>query len=240
MKKTKKIQDIENLVIANHILSNKKILDAFGHISIRNSEDKNYFFLSKRIAPDLVNYEDIFEFNLDSELRNQNRVHNIPLFIERFIHGSIYKQRPEVNAVIHSHSASTIPFGAKGISLKPISHMCGFLYPNTPIFDIRKFNKESDMLVRDAYLGENLAKISGNAAVTLMRGHGCVVVADNLIKAVYRSIYTELNAQLVLKSYFLPGKTKYLSGIEARNADKVNQSVVMKAWNSWLDDIQKD
>ena len=150
---------LEDLALANHILVNEGVLDGFGHISVRHPTHPERFFIARSMAPALVTPEDIVEVDLNGEVHDaQGR----RTYVERFIHSAIYKARPDVMSVIHSHSPAVIPFGVTGARLRPICHMSGFLGATTPVFDIRHSAGEStDLLVSSQALGEALAKVLG-------------------------------------------------------------------------------
>ena len=139
------------------------------------------------------------------------------LFTERFIHSSIYRPRPDVKAVVHSHSPTVIPFGISDVSLKPVFHLGAFLYGGVPVYEISEHTSDGEMLVRDGKLGDALAKTLGDKIVALMRGHGNVVVGPSLQHAVFRAIYTEVNARLQTVAIGLGGKVRYLSDAEGDN-----------------------
>src|SRR5437867_42002 len=116
---------LQDLVDANHILFNEGVVDAFGHVSVRHQERPDRFLLSRSMAPGLVGPEDIIEFDLNGRsLDSAGR----PAYLERFIHAAVYRARPDVMAVVHSHSPSVVPFSVvKSVTLRPVCHMSGFL-----------------------------------------------------------------------------------------------------------------
>jgi len=181
------------------------------------------------MAPALVAAEDIMEFDLDGNVAGGDT--RAP-YLERFIHGAIYKARPEVAAVVHSHSPSVIPFGVTGGSLRPIYHMSGFLGAGAPIFEIRAAGGMTDMLIRDNALGGALARTLGPGAVALMRGHGSVAVGGSIQQVVYRAIYTEMNARLQMEAARL-GTINFLAPEEARLAAAMNDKVLGRPWELW-------
>ena len=221
---------VRDLVLANKILANEGIVDAFGHVSARHPVNPSRYLISRSLAPSLVQGEDIVVLDLDSNPIGDTKV---ALFLERFIHGEIYRRRPDVQAIVHSHSPTTIPFGVTSVKLRPICHMSGFLEPAAPVFEIRDEVRNSDLLVRTPALGVALAQTLGQRPVALMRGHGNVVVGPELKIAVYRAIYCELNARLQLQALQLDSKPKYLSTGEAENSDATNMKVVGRAWRHW-------
>ena len=160
------------------------------------------------------------------------------LYLERWIHSEIYKARPDVMAVVHSHSPAVLPFAiAKGARLRPVCHMAGFLGSATvdglPVFEIRDTAGESsDLLIRSRELGAALARSLGPGRVVLMRGHGSTVVAESVRVAVYRAVYTEVNAQLLLQALPL-GEVQALTPGEAEATRATNEGQVDRPWNLW-------
>lgn len=192
----------QDLVIGNRILAEYGILDAYGHISVRSATDPDRFWMSRSVPPELVTQEDLMEFDRNSEPVDAKG--RIPVN-ERFIHGEIYKMRPEVMAVVHNHSPSVIPFCCTRTSLRPIFHMSAFIGLGVPNWEIREALEGSDMLVRNTYLGESLARKLGSHPAALMRGHGAVVVGESLQVAVGRSVYLEQNARMQFQAEMLAG-----------------------------------
>jgi HCOMODA/2-hydroxy-3-carboxy-muconic semialdehyde decarboxylase len=221
---------LEDLVLANRILVDQGVLDAFGHVSIRHPNDPNRFLLSRSLAPALVTPEDIMEFDLDANAVDQR---GRTLFLERFIHGEVYKWRPDVRAVVHSHSQGVIPFGVTKAAMQAVYHNAAFLAVAVPVFDIRAVAGMTNMLISNRELGKALAQVLGDKPVALMRGHGNVVVAASLPMAVFRAVYTEVNARLQLQAIALGGPVTYLSAEEGAKADMINEQVVSRPWELW-------
>jgi HCOMODA/2-hydroxy-3-carboxy-muconic semialdehyde decarboxylase len=223
---------IEDLVAANRILDREGVLDGFGHVSGRHGADPARFLLARSMAPGLVTGDDIMEFDLDG---NAIDPRGRALYVERFIHSEIYKAHPEVEAIVHSHSPSIIPFGATAVPLRPIYHMSSFLGAGAPVFEIREAGGlATDMLVRSPELGAALAHRLGNSAVVLMRGHGNVVVGASVQQVVFRAIYTEVNAKLQAEASRLgQGQVEFLNAEEAANATETNNKVLGRPWELW-------
>jgi ribulose-5-phosphate 4-epimerase/fuculose-1-phosphate aldolase len=222
---------IADLVDANHILFNEQVVDAFGHVSARHPSLPERFLISRSMAPALVSASDIMMFDLSGEPVGED---TRPGYLERFIHSAIYAARPDVKAVVHTHSLSVIPFGVvKGRPLRPLCHMGGFLGSGAPVFEIRECaGCSTDMLIRNGALGEALAARLGNESVVLMRGHGVTVVGESIQQAVYRAVYTEKSAKLLLDSLPL-GEITYLTPDEADAAEKSNQGQLARPWQLW-------
>ena len=222
---------IADLVLANHIIAEQGVVDGFGHVSVRSAKNPNHYFISRSRAPALVTADDIMEYDLDD---NPIDARGRASYLERFIHSEIYRARPDVQSVIHSHSPAVIPFSATNVPLRPITHMAGFLVRQVPVFEIRATGgNETDMLIRDKPLGAALAKTLGNGTVALMRGHGDVVVGNSIKLAVSYAIYTNLNAQLQSQALGLGGKVTYLNEIEAAKMRANNDNQIDRAWELW-------
>ncbi|MDB5409755.1 MAG: class aldolase/adducin-like protein [Rhodospirillales bacterium] len=221
---------VEELVAANRILFDQGVVDGFGHVSVRHDKHPDRYILSRSMAPALVTAADLIEFNLDSSPVSDQRQG----YLERFIHGEIFRARPDVMCVIHSHSPSVIPFGiVEDVPLRPVFHMSGFLGLGAPIFEIRDIvGPGSDMLIRDRNLGIGLAKVLGAGGAVLMRGHGSTVVGQTLRQTVYRAVYAEVNARLQAEALRL-GKVNYLTAEEAAAASAMNDSTLNRAWDLW-------
>jgi len=222
---------IEDLVDANHILYDQRVVDGFGHVSVRNPQRRDRFLISRSMAPALVTSADIMEIDLDG----RPTAHNAPAsYLERFIHGEIYRARPDVTAVVHNHSPSVIPFGVSTAPLRTLYHMSAFLGGGVPVFDIKTAaGQATDMLVRTQALGRALAQTLGPRPVALMRGHGAVVVADSLPRVVFRSVYTEMNARLQAQAMALGGPVTYLDDEEARRAEASVAGTISRPWELW-------
>jgi ribulose-5-phosphate 4-epimerase/fuculose-1-phosphate aldolase len=222
---------IEDLVAANRILAEEGVLDAYGHVSIRHPSNPNRYLMSRSLAPILVIADDIMEYDLDSNpVDPQGRTS----VLERFIHGEIYKVRSDVKAVIHSHSPAVVPFGVTQVPMRPIIHVASFLWVGVPVFEIRDAGgpAATTMLVRNASLGKALAATLGDKPVALMRGHGNVVVGQDVQTAVRRAIYTEVNARLQAIAIGLGGPINYISAEEGAARDKTPGDPG-RAWDLW-------
>jgi len=177
-----------------------------------------------------VTADDIMEFDLDG---NAVDARGRSVFLERFIHGEIYKVRPDVMSVVHTHSPGVIPFTVSQVPLRAMYHNPAFLAAGAPVWDIRKDFGETDMLVRDAARGKSLAQTLGDKAVVLMRGHGDVAVGPSVRVAVFRAYYTDVNARLQSQAMALGGEVNYLTLGEGAKADAVNLAVLDRIWNLW-------
>jgi ribulose-5-phosphate 4-epimerase/fuculose-1-phosphate aldolase len=221
----------DDLALANHILYAQGVLDAFGHVSCRHPTQPDRFLLARNRAPALVRPADVLAFDLDGAAIGAPDARP---YLERFIHAAIYRARPDVGGIVHSHSASVVAFTvSQRARLRPVCHMSGFLRQHTPLFEIRDHAGDaSDLLVRNGALGEALARCMGASAVVLMRGHGCTVVGGSLREAVFRAVYTEKSARIQAQAESL-GDVRFLNDAEAAAADAANLGQVDRAWDFW-------
>jgi ribulose-5-phosphate 4-epimerase/fuculose-1-phosphate aldolase len=220
---------IEDLVIANRILNDRGILDAFGHISVRHPENPTRYLMARAIAPGLVTAADIMEFDLDSNPVDRR---GRSMFIERYIHGEVYKVRPDVDSVIHTHSMGIIPFSITKTPLRPVIHNASFLHVGVPVWEIREAGGVTNMLVRTAALGKSLAAALGDRPVALMRGHGNVVVGPNVRIATSRAVFTDENARMQAVALSFGGPVNYISAEEGALRDK-SPSDGARSWDLW-------
>jgi HCOMODA/2-hydroxy-3-carboxy-muconic semialdehyde decarboxylase len=221
---------IEDIVTGSRILADFGVLDGFGHVSARHPANPQRFLMARSLAPALVTSEDIMEFDLDG---NAIDPRGRALFLERFIHSEVYKARPDVMGVVHTHSPGVLPFTVTKTPLRPIFHNPSFLGAGVPVWDIRKEFGDTDMLVRNQAIGKSLAEALGSKPVLLMRGHGDVTVGPSVKMAVFRAYYTDVNAKLQSQAIALGGEVTYLTPEEAVKADTVNFVVIDRIWGLW-------
>lgn len=223
------LSDAVDLVVdANHVLVARGVLDAYGHVSLRHPGDPGKYLLARNIAPALVTAADVQVYDLDSTTDDER-----PGYLERFIHGEIYRRRFDVNAVVHSHSASMVPFSISARPLQAVWHMAGFLGERVPVFEIRDTaGSSSDLLIRSSPLGAGLAAVLGDGAVALMRGHGSVAVGDSIPQAVWRAVFAELNARAQATAVGL-GEFTPLTAEEGKAAAESNYGQIRRAWEIW-------
>jgi ribulose-5-phosphate 4-epimerase/fuculose-1-phosphate aldolase len=225
---------VDDLVAANHILARLGVVDGFGHVSVRDPRDPAHYLLARSMAPALVTAADILTYDLNDAALDAN---GRTSYLERFIHGAIYRTRPDVVSVVHSHAPDVIPFADSSVPLQPVYHMASFLGTRVPIFEIRDAAGDaSDMLVSSRPLGDALAKTLGGAGVALMRGHGMVAVGVRIPESVFRSYYTMIDARLESAAIGLGGRVTYLNPGEAQHSTQTNQGVLLRAWELWKRD----
>jgi ribulose-5-phosphate 4-epimerase/fuculose-1-phosphate aldolase len=222
---------LDDLVLANKVLFGLNVVDAFGHISVRHDKLPNHYLMSRHLPPGMVTEADIVTFDLESTpLTHVEK----PQYSERFIHGEIYKVRPDVVSVVHCHARPLIPFGvAKGAKLRPMFHMCGFLGCGVPIFEIRETGGMTDMLIRTPALGKALAKSLADKFVVLMRGHGATMVGNSIPESVFRAVYSAENATIQMQAHALSvgGEVEFMTEEESEKSSKGRN--VPRSWTLW-------
>ncbi len=221
---------LEDLAAASRILTDQGVFDAAGHVSMRHPRDVERFLMSRSLAPALVTADDIMEFSLDCEACDARG--RTP-FIERFLHGEIYRKRPDVMAIAHGHCPSVIPFGLVATPMRATYHNAAFLAAGVPVFDIRDRFGATDIVISGSEKGAALAEALGDKSVVLLRAHGVVVVAPSLQAAVFRAVFTEISARVQLQAAVLGGPIAALDAEEGRKADAINLATVGRSWELW-------
>lgn len=235
---------IDDLVAANHILYRHGVVDGYGHVSVRHPYHQERFLMAAAVSPGRVKASDILELDLDGK---QTDGANRPTYSERFIHAEVYRARADVNAVIHSHSPTVIPFSVTDVPLRPIVHTASFLEPGVPVYNSRHVPEATTPLVNSPATGKALvAKLAQNNVV-LMRGHGDTVVGPDVREAVSRAIYTEVNARLLLQALSLNRPIEYVDPNEARAMGSREVSPgsgsshgVDRIWQMWIDEVKRE
>jgi HCOMODA/2-hydroxy-3-carboxy-muconic semialdehyde decarboxylase len=225
---------VNDLVAANHILSAHGIVDAFGHVSVRTAPGASRYLISRSLAPAQVTSDDILELDLDSKpVADDSR----GLYLERFIHGEIYKARPDVMSVVHCHAPSLIPYGITGVALRPVYHNSSFVGEGVPVFEIRDAAGDTDMLVSSPALGAALARTLEKKPAVLMRGHGAVIVGKSIMESVARSVYLEVNARVQSQAIASGYPVNYLSPEEVAKRGAVDE--FSRAWELWKREVSQ-
>jgi ribulose-5-phosphate 4-epimerase/fuculose-1-phosphate aldolase len=224
--------------LGSRILAMQAVLDAYGHVSVRSPERPDRFFIARNLAPASVMPNDVIELDLDGNIVDAPE--GTKLFLERFIHGEIFRQRSDVHAVVHSHALPVLPFTlVRGVKVRPICHMCGFLDGAPETFDIAEHaGPASDFLISSNELGRNLAEHLGQANVVLMRSHGFTAVGGDVPQAVYRAIYTMKNCEIELAARTL-GEPVFLNAGEAAQCERTISPTTGRAWDLWVASLNK-
>jgi len=230
---------IDDLVAANRILSREiGVLDAYGHVSVRDFRNPNHYYLSRAIAAGMVTAADIIEYDLDSKAVGRDRSDG---YLERFIHGEVYKARPDVMAVIHAHSPELIAFGSSSVPLRNMIHVGSFINDGVPVFDVRKFGGTADdMLIRNGALGKAVAQALGNKTAMILFGHGVVVTGASLPTAVSNAYFLNMNARVEEQAIRLGGTVSYLErepGAKRPAAPAAGAAINNRAWEYWKREV---
>jgi ribulose-5-phosphate 4-epimerase/fuculose-1-phosphate aldolase len=220
---------IDDVVTANHILAAQEIVDAFGHVSVRVAPGTGRYLISRSLAPAQVTAADVMELDLDGKPVGGDKRTS---YRERFIHGEIYRVRPDVMSVVHCHAPALIPFGITKIPLRAVYHNSSFVGEGVPVFEIREAGADTDMLVSTPELGRALAKTLGNKPAALMRGHGAVIVGKSIIEAVARSVYLEVNARVQAQAMAMGQRVSYLDEGEVKKRSQ-DPDPYGRAWDLW-------
>jgi ribulose-5-phosphate 4-epimerase/fuculose-1-phosphate aldolase len=222
---------IRDLVTANRILANEKIVDAYGHVSIRHPDNPERFLLSCSRSPEFVEADDILEFGFDGEpiVRGGKKP-----YLERFIHAGVYAARPDVQAVIHSHAAEVLPFSISTTPLQPVLNTASGIGEKVPVWDIRDQFGDTNLLVETIAQATDLARTLADNTVTLMRGHGFTAVGRTLIEALKTAIYLPLNAKVLMEALRLGGVKPLSPGeIAVRLKTPIDSPAYTRAWEYW-------
>ena len=222
---------LRDLVIGNRVLANENILDAYGHISVRNPENPKHYFLSCSRSPELVQRSDIMEFRLDgTPIGNDQRTP----YLERFIHGAVYERNPETCAVVHSHAEEILPYTISNQALIPVIHSAGIIGSVTPLWDIANNFGDTTLLVVNIEQGRDLAMKLGNNSVVLMRGHGFAAAGQSLSEVVRISIMLARNARVLTTALKFGGVKPLTAGeVALRQKMRADGQEFYRAWEYW-------
>jgi HCOMODA/2-hydroxy-3-carboxy-muconic semialdehyde decarboxylase len=228
---------IGEIVLANHILYDRGVVDAYGHVSARHPADPTRFLLTWAIAPALASAGDVLTFDAAGEALDNTA--GKELYSERFIHAAIYAARPDVMGIVHSHSENLIPYTVTGVPLRPLYHMSAFLGAGTAMYDPHPAHGDTDLLVKTLPLGQALASALGDKSIALMRGHGSVAVGRSVREAVYRAVYTEANAKLQANAMRMSDRVTYLTPGESALMDSYMKPDMRRPWELWAREAER-
>jgi ribulose-5-phosphate 4-epimerase/fuculose-1-phosphate aldolase len=223
-----------DIVIANRILAQQNVLDAYGHVSMRHPGDPQKYFLARSLSPAIVEESDIIEFHLDGTPVDPDEKR--PLYLERYIHGAAYEKRPEVRAVLHSHADDLLPFSiSKTTRLRPVIHNVGDMGEVVPVWDIAdKFGHATTLLVTNMDQGRDLAVCLDCNRLALMRGHGFVCVGKSINDLVRLAVYIPRNARVMMAAMRMGEFIPLSSGeVAARQALDTETPALLRGWEFW-------
>jgi HCOMODA/2-hydroxy-3-carboxy-muconic semialdehyde decarboxylase len=221
-----------DLVAANHILAREGVLDAFGHVSLRDPTDAGRYLLSRSRSPEIVAEADIRRFTLDSRPDDPE---SGPFYAERVIHGALFQLRPDIGAVCHFHAPAIMPFCVTGTAIVPVSHVGATMGETVPFWSGRDAFGDTNMLVSTAEEGASLAAAMGPHWAVLMANHGAVVAGRTLREMLFRAIHFCRDAEILQAALRLGTVTPLTPG-EIRLASEINlrDTVLQRAWDYWL------
>jgi ribulose-5-phosphate 4-epimerase/fuculose-1-phosphate aldolase len=230
---------VEELVTANRILANLKIVDAFGHISARHPGRPTHFLMSRARAPALIETRDITEFDAVGTPVGD---HTGKPYLERFIHAAIYAARPDVNAVVHDHSDAILPFSVSARPLRATTHAGGLIGAAVPVWDIRAgFGDQTNMLVSRMDIATDLAAKLGGRSVLLMRGHGAVIAAPSIRLVTFLANALNREAEVQAQAIRL-GEVNFLSPGEIQKTAAILDratpgDAIGRTWEFWCREV---
>lgn len=223
---------ISELVTANRIVAHLKLVDSFGHVTVRNPENPQRFFMSRSRAPRLVAGEDILEFNLDSSPVD---LRGFSPYKERYIHGCLYKARPDIVAICHNHAHELLPLAVTKTVMRPALHSASVIGYEVPVWDSQDEFGDTNLLVTSNEMGDSLARSVGKGRAALMRGHGSVIIGRSLQDAVFTTFYLRLNAEVLIKALSMGKEITYLSRGEVDQSGELHSQPLSqgRAWEDW-------
>jgi ribulose-5-phosphate 4-epimerase/fuculose-1-phosphate aldolase len=224
------------LIVATRILANEKVLDAFGHVSVRHPLNPQRYFIPRHRAPELAEISDLVELTLESE---PVRPTDFRLYSEKVIHGEIYKARPDVHAVCHHHAHAVLPYAISGQQMVPVFHL-GAVMGKVQFWDQRDEFGDTNMLVVKPEEGASLARALGPHWTVLMRRHGATVAGLSLRELTFRTVFTCDNARLQSQA-MAHGRVDALSPGEAEltAAHQSRPPSTNRAWDYWVRQVEK-
>ena len=227
----------QDLATANRILAHEGVIDAFGHVSVRNPAHPDRYLISRHRASELVQTEDILELTLDSVPVSPTSVR---LYGELVIHGCIYQARPDVQAICHHHADAVLPFCITDVPFRPVYHLGASCGPAVPMWDSRDEFGDTSLVVTKPEEGRSLARALGPHWMVLMRHHGATVAGQSIRDLVFRTIFTSRNAELQTRALAI-GRVDPLNAGETQKCFTFHQGPrpTERAWEYWTMRLQK-
>ena len=228
---------MHQLVMANRIIANEGVLDALGHVSVRNPENPKTFFQAVSVSPFEVTERNIVEIDFEGDPVRETTSR---LYGERMIHAAILEARTDMNAVFHGHFAAIMPFSVTAIPLRPVIHVGSFLYEGVPVYD--EYEPGDGMLIRTKKEGVRIARHLGRRRAQLLRGHGCNIVAENLPRLVASAVSMRENAQVQWQIVTAGTEPTYISAEEAEPAMALAlfaTNPLERMWAYWVAKVKR-
>lgn len=217
------MQDIahlkDQLVTANHILANEGIIEGFGHVSVRHP-DGDKLLISQSLSPRLVTVDDIMMMTYDgTAVESEDK----RPYLETVIHRAIYRNRDDVNAVVHHHAPDMMPFVATDTEIKPVFHLAALFHEGVPTFS--DYDTEMGPLVVTEGEGDRMAEALGDKRAQLLENHGANVTGETLKEAVLGTVYLVMNARYQEQAEQL-GEPSYFDGPQDALEATVNDVIL--------------
>lgn len=236
---------ISDLVAGNRILAHHRVLDAYGHVSARNPDDSNTFYLSRSLSARQVSDDDIMCFDLKGEVIDDD---GRPPYLERFIHAAIYAARPDVHCVLHAHTEEILPFTITSEPFQAVVRGASAIGTEVPRWDIRtRFGDATNLLVSTIEQGHDLAATLADHSMVLMRGHGFASCGASIVKTVSTAVSLPRNARVLLAARQMRGPIVALSESEMTSVSGAggpdvgpDSPAARRGWNLWLAEVGLD
>lgn len=218
--------DLYQLALANRILSNEGVVDAFGHVSMRHPVHSDRFLISVALPPEVIEVNDIVEVSIDGTATTSA---GRQLYAENVIHSEIYRARPDIMAICHHHAPDLLPYCITHEPLVPVFQLGGVLGRRVARWDSQDEFGDTNLLLTRREEGESLARALGPDWLVLMKHHGATVVGTSLEEVVFRSVYGALNARLLTKARQF-GDVPGLSEGEEERCAKLSPGAIARHW----------
>jgi L-fuculose-phosphate aldolase len=160
-----------------------------GHVSARLPDNPNLFLMKPaNIGLEEMMPDDLLTIGLDGKVvAGTARRHN-----EVYLHSEIFRARPDVNCVVHTHPVNAIMFSALDLPLLPVSNEGVIFHNALPVF-----SEVTDVITTPA-LGAALAHCLGDKQAVLLRNHGIATVGATVEEAVWLALKLERACQMQL------------------------------------------
>lgn len=207
------------LVTANRILANEGIAGGIGHVSVREP-GADEMLISRSRSPSFVTEEDIIRMDFDGNVLGDR---NADPYKETVIHRAIYRNRDDVNAVVHHHAPAVMPFTITDVEIKPVFHMGALFHEGVPTFD--EYDLENGRLVVTEDEGERMAAVLADRRAQLLESHGANVTGASLEEGVLATVSLVMNARYQLQAELL-GTPRYYTGPEESTRATVEDAIL--------------
>jgi ribulose-5-phosphate 4-epimerase/fuculose-1-phosphate aldolase len=207
---------LEDLALGNRILARQlDILDIQGHLTARSLDNPNHYYIARFVSPGGATVEHFIENTLESEPVDGPRNDQAR---EIYLHGEIYKARPDVMAIVHAHTEEFVAYAMSSVALYNGDRA-------VPVWDIRPFNRGRSGIVNTPALGKATAEALGDHEGVLLWGHGIALTGSSIAEAVLRADALRDSAQLQQAAIAMGGAWK-----PRANGGEEGNAVDTRAW----------